>query len=258
MKKIQHGRAAGVGVLGVAGVIGGSLVLSQTAFAAGSTITSISNAKPPLCEDGKETTGNGTPGSKANPLQDEVTICGTTLSKMDTLYGDQPVTVTVTFWQTYEGSTKSTQKTQLSGDVVLDVATVVNGNKKTTELYVPLETVTGKAAKDRTTVTLNIPTNASYSAVTGGYFRGFVESNTKPIELHYDVEGVEGASGTDRGQFSLKGNAWIDPGHLGTPIAPLFGNDGMKVVGLLGVASAGLAAAVIRRRQISAVKVERQ
>jgi hypothetical protein len=239
-------RVAGAGVLGLAGLIGGSLLSSQTAFAAG-TSSGHPLAAHFACTDGHPTTGTGSPGSAANPLSNRVTVCGST-KNTHTSYPNQPIKVV--FWQIYSGHGR--QETQINGYFVLDVEQVENGVSGTTSVYVPVATVLGKGKENSDTVHLSIPKTSKYSEVVGGYFHGYVTSNTEPVEFFYDVSGLMGKLGTSCDEFSLKGHAWIDPTPLGTPIAPLFGSEGMEVVGLVGIASAGLVAAtVIKRRQIA-------
>ncbi len=244
-KGVVMSRLAGIGVLGVAGVIGGSLLFSQTAFAEGHSGAGDSSSAP-SCIDGTTSSSSSTPGSHSNELANPVLICGTTSVK-STTYSAQPITVT--FWQTYSGH--GVQTTSLNGDIVLDLKDVANSSTTTASIYVPPTRVVGKAHSDYTVVSLSVPSGTHYSEVTGGYFKGIVTSNTKPIELHYQVRGMMGKSGTQCDEFTLMGNAWIDPLPLGSPIAPLFGSDGMEIVGAMGVASALSAAIFLRRRQVA-------
>ncbi|KJE76298.1 hypothetical protein [Ferrimicrobium acidiphilum] len=242
------GRVAGIGVLGVAGAVGGTLAFSQTAFAGdtghstghstGNTV-SCTNSSGTVVHNGYVASDHSTAGDHDNPLGNRVLICATNANGQVT--GGDFITFTV--WQTYSGS--KSLSTSVNGYVVLHL----QGVSAAVKIYVKPITLTGKGASNAKSVTIQVPSSSvgSNASVTGGYFTGEVStSSSKEIKLWYNVP-----TGATSNQ-SVTGHAWIDPPTpLGSPIAPLFGNDGLEIVGVIGIASAATAAVVIRRRQLA-------
>jgi hypothetical protein len=238
------GRVAGIGVLGVAGAVGGGLVFSQTAFATvtgsqhktGNTVSCTTSSG--LVHNGTVKSDHSTAGDYDNPLGNTVLICATKANGQVT--GGHSITFKV--WQVVGGSSQSTS---VNGYLVLHLS----GVQAAVKIYVKPTTLTGKGASNAKSVTIQVPSSSvgSNVSVTGGYFTGEVStSSSKEIKLWYNVP-----TGTTSNQ-SVTGQAWIDPPTpLGSPIAPLFGNDGLEIVGVIGIASAATAAVVIRRRQLA-------
>jgi hypothetical protein len=236
------GRVAGIGVLGVAGAVGGGLVFSQTAFATvtgsqhktGNTVSCTTSSG--LVHNGTVKSDHSTAGDYDNPLGNTVLICATKANGQVT--GGHSITFKV--WQVVGGSSQSTS---VNGYVVLHLR-----GGSTVKIYVEPPTVTAQGASNAKSVTIKVPsTVGSKVSVTGGYFKGEVSSSSSnEIKLEYKIK--SGATSN----LSVTGHAWIDPPTpLGSPIAPLFGNDGLEIVGLIGIASAATAAVVIRRRQLA-------
>lgn len=231
------GRIAGVGFLGVAGVVGVGAAFSQTAFAGtASNTVSCLNSSGSTVQDGTVANISPTPGSNGNALGDPVLICAT--SANGSVVSRQTLTFKV--WQVDGGSG---QQTSLNGYVVLDLK-----GGQTVSIYVKPTTVTGQGDKKAESVTIYVPSSVpSTVSVVGGYFHGEVSSSSsKNIKLEYKIK----SGGTS--DLAVTGHAWIDPPTpLGSPVAPLLGSDGLEIVGLIGIASAATAAVVIRRRQLA-------